>query len=309
MYNSALKTFLCVADCGSFHQAAERLYLSPTAVMKQMNLLEKHLGLLLLRRTSQGIYLTECGRSLYEDARNLIAYSEQAVARARKIAAGESRTLRIGTSMLNPCKIFMDLWSKISDRFPQLKIQVVPFEDDHTGILSGLDQIGKQIDFIVGVCDSAQWRSRCGFYPLGTYRKCVAVPRGHRLAEKTRLRVEDLHGETLMMVRRGDSPVNDRLRDDLERNHPQIRIEDTGSFYDISVYNRCEQTGHVLLNIECWKEIHPSLVTIPVDWEYTIPYGLLYPMEPAGEIAAVLEAISKQLPGTDASVPFGKRRI
>lgn len=37
MYNPALDTFICVADCGSFTKASERLYISPTAVMKQIN--------------------------------------------------------------------------------------------------------------------------------------------------------------------------------------------------------------------------------------------------------------------------------
>ena len=43
MYNHMLDTFLAVADCGSFTKAAAHLYISPTAVMKQMNALENHL--------------------------------------------------------------------------------------------------------------------------------------------------------------------------------------------------------------------------------------------------------------------------
>lgn len=35
MYNQLLDTFITVADCGSFTKAAEQLYISPTAVMKQ----------------------------------------------------------------------------------------------------------------------------------------------------------------------------------------------------------------------------------------------------------------------------------
>ena len=44
----------------------------------------------------------------------------------------------------------------------------------------------------------------------------------------------------------------------------------------MSVFNRCAETGNVLLTIECWQNVHPGLVSIPVDWEYSIPYGLLY---------------------------------
>ena len=44
MYNSQLTTFVQVADSGSFNKAAEALYISSTAVIKQINALEKHLG-------------------------------------------------------------------------------------------------------------------------------------------------------------------------------------------------------------------------------------------------------------------------
>ena len=40
MYNPQLETFLCVADAGSFNKAAEESYITPTAVIKQINLLE-----------------------------------------------------------------------------------------------------------------------------------------------------------------------------------------------------------------------------------------------------------------------------
>ncbi len=102
----------------------------------------------------------------------------------------------------------------------------------------------------------------------------IAVSREHHLAKKSRIDLQDLYGETLMMVKQGDSGVNDFIRNDLQRYHPKIRIEDTPQFYDLSVFNRCAETGKVLLTIECWQELHPGLVSIPVNWDYSIPYGL-----------------------------------
>ena len=73
------------------------------------------------------------------------------------------------------------------------------------------------------------------------------------------LEISDLYGETLMIVAEGDSGVNDFIRNDLNRNHPAIQIEDTPHFYDISVFNRCADTNNVLLTLECWKRyIQPS---------------------------------------------------
>ena len=301
MYHPQLDVFICVADCGSFSKAAEKLFISSTAVMKQMNQMEAGLELKLFERTNHGIVLTPAGESVYQDAKRMIAFSGEALQRARQKQAQGACTLRVGTSMLNPCKPFMDLWNQVSDRFSQYKIDVIPFEDDHANILSVIGQIGKTFDFLVGVCDSAQWMQRCSFYPLGVYRKCVAVPLDHRLARRKRLRVSDLHGETLFMVKRGDSSLNDRLRADLERDHPQIRIEDTEQFYDISVYNRCAQEGTLLLNVECWKDVHPGLVTLPVDWDYQIPYGILYAKDPPEAVRAFIRAVADARPHAQSS--------
>ena len=50
MYNPQLETFIRVADAGSFNKAAEELFISPPAVIKQINLLEAQLGLTLFVR-------------------------------------------------------------------------------------------------------------------------------------------------------------------------------------------------------------------------------------------------------------------
>lgn len=95
-----------------------------------------------------------------------------------------------------------------------------------------------------------------------------------------------------MMVKRGDSRVVDAIRAEIQR-HPEIRIEDTTQFYDIEVFNRCEASQSVMLTIECWRDVHPALVTIPVEWDYPIPYGLLYAMEPSAEVLRLLETVKE----------------
>ena len=200
-------------------------------------------------------------------------------------------TFCVGTSLLNPAKPFMDLWYRVNKEFANYKLHLVPFEDDHEGILSEIAQLGKKFDFLLGVCDSKLWLNQCNMLPLGRYRKMCAVSREHPLAQKKQLEISDLYGETLMMVKQGDSEVNDRIREDLTRNHPAIRIEDTPQFYDISVFNRCVETGNVLLILECWKDVHPALVTIPVNWDYSSPYGLLYALDPPEDVIRFINEV------------------
>ncbi len=197
----------------------------------------------------------------------------------------------MGTSLLNPAKPFMDLWYLVNKDFPEYKLHLVPFEDNHEGILGEIGQLGEKFDFLIGVCDSRAWLSLCQMLPLGRYKKMIAVSREHRLAGKAQLEIEDLYGETLMMVRRGDSGVNDFLRNDLEQHHPKIHIEDTPPYYDLSVFNRAAETGNVLLTLECWQDVHPGLVSIPVHWDYSIPYGLLYSLEAPEDVLRFVETV------------------
>ncbi len=280
MYNPLLDTFIAVADCKSFTKAADKLYISPTAVMKQMNTLENHLNLKLIERSPSGVSLTPAGEMIYRDAEFIIDYSKKSIAAAQNMAHAHDATFCVGISLLNPAKPFMDLWYRINQSFPDYKLHLVPFEDNHEGILSEIKKLGEKFDFLIGVCDSKMWLSLCQFMPLGRYKKMVAVSREHRLASKKLINIEDLYGETLMMVSPGDSGANDFIRSDLEKNHSQIKIEDTPHFYDLSVFNRCAETGNVLLTIKCWQDVHPGLVSIPVNWDYSIPYGLLYSLDP-----------------------------
>lgn len=293
MYNPLLDTFIAVADCGSFNKAAEMLYISPTAVMKQMNSLEEHLKLTLIKRAQIGVTLTEVGVQIYKDAKFMVDYSQKSILSARAMETTSETTFCVGTSLLNPAKPFMDIWYKVNQNFPDYKLHLVPFEDNCNGILSEIGKLGKKFDFLIGVCDSKVWLSLCNFLPLGRYKKMVAVRREHPLATKDRLKISDLYGYTLMMVKRGDSGVNDFLRNDLEKCHPQIKIEDTQPFYDLSVFNRCAETDKVLLTIECWQDVHPALVTIPVKWDYSIPYGILYAKDAPTDVLSFIE-ISKQ---------------
>ena len=122
-----------------------------------------------------------------------------------------------------------------------------------------------------------------------------AVSREHPLATKKYLEISDLYGETLMMVKEGDSETNDLIRNDLRKNHPNIRIEDTPQFYDMSVFNRCIETGNILLILECWQDVHPALISIPVKWEYSSPYGLLYSLNPPDYVIQFVNALKNCL--------------
>ena len=280
---------------GSFSRVAAERSMSPASIMKQMNVLEQRIGATLLRRTTHGIELTEAGQYLYSRAKELVAEADAAVGLARQIDGRNTRTIRIGSSLLRPGIVLTELWDQLCPDGGGYRFRLVPWDDDRDRVLSVIASLGRQTDFLVGAFLSRQMLRLARFCPLGTYNLCVAVPRSHRLAGRDKLTLEDLHGERLYMVKGGDIPQLCRLRDTLRRKHPDIRLTDAGFFYDRSVFRAREGSGGALLTLDAWADVSPGLVTLPVDWDFTVPYGILYAPQTAGPAADFLQALQEKL--------------
>ena len=293
MLSQQLQVFLQVVDCGSFSKAAKQLMVTPASVMKHMNTLENRLGVTLLKRSNQGIELTAAGKSLYQDGKKLLLSAENAVARAKKAELTEGIIIRLGSSLLNPSKALTDLWLPLREKYPKYKFHIVPYEDTKEQILTVVSSLGERIDLLVGSFNSRAMRETANYLHLGEYRLCIAVPQGNPLAARKELSLDDLHGERLVMVKSGDTELLDHFHDMMTITHPQIIIEESDYYYDMDTFNTCEQTGSLLLTLDAWADIHPSLVMLPVNWAYKVPYGILYAKRPSEDIKRFMKIIKE----------------
>lgn len=292
MYNRHLETFIQVADSGSFLKASERLYVSANAVTKQINLLESHLDIKLFHRSTQGLVLTEAGKLIYAEAKKMIRHSNSVLQKAKELEKRQEYVIRIGVSLMNPANILLEQWNKASERYPNIRLEIVPFEDTVPAFNEVLDNLGKKIDLISCPYQTSYWGDRYRSFHLKELPLCIACSKNHRLAKKTRLTIEDLYGETVILTKRGISPYLTPIRDELEQNHPQIHLLDA-EYVDINTFNRLIASDDLLLSAECWNNVHPLLATLPVDWDYRLPYGLIYTKEPSEEVLQFIMAIGQ----------------
>ena len=99
-----LRYFVAVADELHFGRAAERVHISGPALSQQILALERALGAELFIRDRRSVRLTEAGRCLLEDAREILALADDAELRVRRRAA-EATTLRLGYASWLPDNI------------------------------------------------------------------------------------------------------------------------------------------------------------------------------------------------------------
>ena len=279
MFDGRLETFIKVAECGSFTKAADDLYITPTAVMKQINALEKELEVTLFDRSNHGLRITKAGEAFLQDARYILEYITRAEQKAREIREGETRrSIRIGTSVMTPAKFILDVWSQIQSRMPTLKIELIPFENNPVNSVEILRNLGQHIDVVAGLYDDNFLQERrCLAAHMYDKRILLAVPVSHALSAESLITPEKLKNRKVLFIRRGWNIYVDNLRDKLEASG--VRTEDFEMF-NISAYNRAVTENKPIITVEGWEDVHPLLKLIPADWEDSIPFGVFYSPTP-----------------------------
>ena len=123
-----LRTFVAVADSGSFARGARAREISPPAATRAVASLEQHLGARLLQRTTRSLRLTEQGEVFLADCRRILAdleTAESAVTGARHEPRG---TLAITAPALFGRRHIAPLLFEFLDRHPALRARA-PFTD------------------------------------------------------------------------------------------------------------------------------------------------------------------------------------
>lgn len=293
LYDPHLDLFLQVAELGSFSKAADARFITPSAVIKQINLLENELGIRLFERTHRGLKLTKAGESLKKDAPKLIRLSHEVASRAVSAMNCADQVIRIGTSPMTPAGVLMELWPKLSERVPGLKFQLVPFDNTPENARMILKNLGENIDVVAGLFDENLLNYReCDGIELIKEKLCVGFSINHPLAQKKRISIKDLYGQELMMLSPGSMGSMDALREYLIKKHPQITLIDF-PLYNTGVFNECENGGRLLITVERWKSVHPLLKIVRMGWKYDMPYGLLYSKTPDMKVQQFLNAIKE----------------
>lgn len=288
-----VQTFIKVADCSSFTRAAQELYLSKVAVMNQINSLETFVGTKLFQRTNRGVVLTEAGKSFYRDTKKIFRLCQEAVSKAQRISGNIGQVINIGTSIMRPCNRFIEKLSTCLNN--PYNFTIVPFNDEIDSLGLMLQSLGDKIDCFISPCGSMQILMNYSFLPLSACKCAIAMSAKHSLAERKILHLDDLHNQTLLLLKRGNSYVLDQMRDDLASNHPSVSIIDFNGYYDISAFNLCEQQGYLMETLDIWAKLHPSLKTVPVDWKYEMPYGVIYSKNPTDKVKHFIDYTSRHL--------------
>lgn len=119
-----LKSFIDVADLGSFSAAAEKAGLTQPAISLHIQLLEKQLGVRLIERVGRRAQPTAAGRDLLVHARRIADEVSQAIETVAPHRSGQSGRLRIGTGATALIYFLPKILREIRQLMPGIEIRV-----------------------------------------------------------------------------------------------------------------------------------------------------------------------------------------
>ncbi|MBD9504930.1 LysR family transcriptional regulator [Pseudomonas sp. PDM17] len=175
--------FVRAVELGSFSAVAEELQMSSQLVGKQVKMLEQHLGLSLLNRTTRRQSLTDFGRAFYQRAKLILADMEAAESLAAVTRGTPSGRLRINAPVTFGMRVLSPRLLEYMVRYPQVAVDLTLSND-----LVDLVNDGYDVVFRIGELAD----SRLKAVPLAPYRLVLCAAPAY-LARRPAIRTpEDL---------------------------------------------------------------------------------------------------------------------
>lgn len=242
MNHEQINTFIKVIECGSFNKAGEVLFVSPSAVMRQVNRLEEELKIKLLDRTSKGIKPTAAGAYYYQEVSRWNQEYDNIVNQTRKLERDDilKQTFRVGTSRSLPEKFMKYYWGVLRENFPHVKFEFVSYGVYFKDIMNMIYDIGEKIDIVIDIYEP--WAIDA--YALRVVHlydvdPCCAISIHSELYSKEVLTIKDLFGKTVGIFDIKQS-LQTRAVKEYFAKYPEITIREI-STTDESIFDKGQE--------------------------------------------------------------------
>lgn len=263
MNDLQIEYFLAVADNMSFTKTAERLYVTQSAISRQIAVMEKELGVILFDRTNKNIKLTEAGKLFYDFYRNYKTQLRRTIEEANYL--NQTRTGHVSIGYLenwNLSNRLLQVFNAFSKSYPnvQLSIECMSVKD----MVSALKN--DKVDIAITIDDTIHRLPGIKSEPFLHLSRVLFVSKNHPLASKEDLCVEDLRNETFLTFE-GQAENAKEMLYQLYGIVPRMQIINKVE----SVYT-CARSGLGIAIGNAWTFAveSPDFISIPLPAEHQI---------------------------------------
>jgi LysR family hydrogen peroxide-inducible transcriptional activator len=191
-----LEYAVAVADHGSFHAAARACAVSQPGLSTQIRQLEDSLDVVLFERCKP-VLLTPAGEAIVRRARAILADTRQLQATAQSWSRPFSGPLRLGVIPTIAPYLLPRVLPRVRETYPDWNLEL------HEGQTEDLVALIERGALDLMLCALEADLGGLVAHPLFADAFVTALPAGHRLARRKRLRESDLREETILLLSDG----------------------------------------------------------------------------------------------------------
>jgi DNA-binding transcriptional LysR family regulator len=290
-----LRYFVAVGEEQHYNRAAQRLRVAQPALSRQIQDLEAEIGFKLFDRLPRGVRLSAAGRCFLEDARRILEQVNESTDRAKRVASGQSGTLRVGfVESMSWHGIVPDSFRDFRTQQPNAELQLKPLSsrEQIEAVRTGALDAG--FVFVISNIERALAQ-----LPVASLNLMLAVPKGHQLTQRKAIRLRDLSDATFIWFPRRESPLfYDRLMHECFRNglkSPRIVQEALNEATILSLV-ACRMGVAFVTSATRWR-CPESVILLPVvDLKLPLPFALVRRKDNASPLLAKFMADVQSLP-------------
>jgi len=205
-----LRYFIAVGEEQHFGRAANRLHVVQPALSRQIRDLERELGFLLFDRLPRGVRLSAAGKLFLNDARRILQDVAEAKRRAERMALGQAGTLRVGiATAISWHGLVVNAFREFRRRQPDVELVLHHMVSVHQveAVLS--DRLDAGLAAAI-----TPWHEDLEHRQFALDRMVLAVPKGHPLTKRARIRLRDLRNMPFIWFHRWVNPTfYDQMRE------------------------------------------------------------------------------------------------
>ena len=201
-----LRTLLALEETGSVSLAAERVFLTQSALSHQIRVLENYFEIPLFERKSSPIRFTPAGERLLKLGHELLPKVATAERELIQIVQGDAGELRVAVECHTCFDWLMPAMGEFRPKWPQVELDIVSgFHADPIALL-----LTNRAD--LAIVSEAIPQAGITYQPLFSYEMVGICAPDHELANKIVWQAEDFANETLITY-----PVPDDMLDLLRK--------------------------------------------------------------------------------------------
>jgi LysR family transcriptional regulator, hydrogen peroxide-inducible genes activator len=192
-----LRYLVTLADTRHFGKAAARCHVSQPTLSAQLKKLEEYLGVELIERQPRRVALTEIGEQIVAHARRVVTDSDELLSLARSQRDPLSGGLKLALIPTIGPYLLPLVARQLRKQLPKLKLMLYEYQTEP------LLQALRAGDIDLGILALPVHADGVESRKLFEEDFMVALPKGHRLAEKANIKLDDLTGNSLLLLEDG----------------------------------------------------------------------------------------------------------